>query len=72
MYCFNCHKFFPDDDVVREADGETAAFIYCCPWCGVDDIGESAECAICGEEFPADELCCGVCDDCFVYYDPPQ
>lgn len=64
MYCYNCHKFFPDNDVVREADGETAAHIYCCPFCGVDDIGESAECSICGAEFPEGETRSGFCLSC--------
>lgn len=64
MYCYNCRKFFPDDDVVREADGETAAHIYCCPHCGVDDIGESEECEICGKEFPEGEISHGFCLGC--------
>ena len=64
MYCYNCRKFFPDEDVVREADGETALHIYCCPHCGVDDIGESEECAICGKEFPEGETSHGFCLGC--------
>lgn len=64
MYCFNCGKFFPDEDVVKRRDGETAQHIYCCPHCGVDDIGESEECAICGKEFPEGETSHGFCLGC--------
>ena len=64
MYCFNCGKFFPDEDVVQRRDGETALHIYCCPHCGVDDIGESEECSICGKEFPEGETHSGVCLSC--------
>ena len=64
MYCFNCGKFFPDEDVVKRRDGETALHIYCCPYCGVDDIGESEECSICGAEFPEGETHSGFCLGC--------
>lgn len=64
MYCFNCGKFFPDEDVVQRRDGETALHIYCCPYCGVDDIGESEECSICGKEFPEYETSHGFCLHC--------
>lgn len=52
MYCYNCGKFFPDEDVVRRLDGETAMYLPCCPHCSADDIGESEKCEICGGEFP--------------------
>lgn len=64
MYCFNCGRFFPDEDVVKRRDGETALHIYCCPHCGVDDIGESEECAICGKEFVEGEISHGFCLGC--------
>ena len=64
MFCFNCGKFFPEADIVQRRDGETALHLYCCPWCGVDDIGESAECQVCGNEFPEDELYNGICHEC--------
>lgn len=64
MYCYNCGKFFPDEDVVQRRDGETALHIYCCPHCGVDDIGESEECAICGKQFPEGEISHGFCLGC--------
>lgn len=64
MYCYNCGKFFPDEDVVQRRDGETALHIYCCPHCGVDDIGESEECEICGKQFPEGETRHGFCLKC--------
>lgn len=64
MYCYNCGKFFPDGDVVKRRDGETALHILCCPHCGVDDLGESAVCKVCGKEFVADELAEGYCLEC--------
>ena len=64
MYCYNCDRFFPDEAVVQRRDGETALHIYCCPHCGVDDIGESEECAICGKEFPEGETSHGFCLGC--------
>lgn len=64
MYCCNCGKFFPDEDVVQRRDGETALHIYCCPHCGMDDIGESEECEICGEQFVDGETSHGFCLHC--------
>lgn len=64
MYCYNCGEFFPDEDVVQRRDGETALHIYCCPHCGVDDIGESEECEICGKQFPEGETRHGFCLKC--------
>lgn len=63
-YCYNCGKFFPDEDVVQRRDGETALHIYCCPHCGVDDIGESEKCEICGEQFVEGEISHGFCLGC--------
>lgn len=64
MYCYNCGKFFPAEELVQRRDGETALHIYCCPHCGIDDIGESEVCAICGTEFPEGETCSGFCLGC--------
>lgn len=64
MFCFNCERPFADDEVVQKRDGETAMHIYCCPHCGVDDIGESAVCAQCGKELPSDEINQGFCLEC--------
>lgn len=64
MYCYNCGKFFPDEDVVQRRDGETALHTYCCPNCGVDDIGDTEECEICGKEFIDGEIYNGICLDC--------
>ena len=64
MYCYNCGKFFPDEDVVQRRDGETALHILCCPHCGVDDLGESAVCEHCGREFIADDIAEGYCLEC--------
>lgn len=64
MYCYNCDKFFPDEDVAQRLDGETALHINCCPHCGVDDIGESEKCEICGEEFPEGYTRHGFCLNC--------
>lgn len=63
-YCYNCGKFFPDEDVIQRRDGETALHIYCCPHCGVDDIGESEKCEICGEQFVEGEISHGFCLGC--------
>lgn len=64
QFCYNCGKFFPDEDIVKQRDTETCLHTYCCPHCGVDDIGESEECAICGKEFPEGEISHGFCLGC--------
>lgn len=64
MYCFNCGKFFPDEDVVNQRDGETALHLFCCPHCGAADLGESEECEICGKQFPEGETSHGFCLSC--------
>lgn len=64
MYCYNCGKFFPNEDVVQRRDGETALHLYCCPHCGAADMGESEECSICGKEFPEYETSHGFCLHC--------
>ena len=64
MYCYNCDTFFPDADAVKQRDGETAMHILCCPHCGVDDIGESSVCNVCGKAFTEDEIADGYCLEC--------
>lgn len=64
QFCYNCGKFFPDEDVVQRRDGETALHIYCCPHCGVDDIGEAETCSLCGKDFADGETREGFCLEC--------
>ena len=64
MYCYNCGKFFPDQDAVQRRDGETALHLLCCPHCWAADLGESEECEICGKEFPEGETSHGFCLCC--------
>lgn len=62
--CYNCGRFFEDDEIVQCRDGETALHIYCCPYCGVDDIGEAATCLMCDQNFHEDEVHEGFCLKC--------
>ena len=64
MYCYNCGRNFPDGDVVKRRDGETALHLFCCPHCGAADLGGSEECEICGKEFPEYETSHGFCLGC--------
>lgn len=66
MFCYNCEKFFPDEDVCLKRDDETTLHIHCCPFCGDDDIGESETCVACGEEFAEGETASGYCVSCLV------
>lgn len=63
MFCYNCGTFFHANEIVRKFDLDTGP-MYCCPHCGVDDIGDTEECSICGEEFPEGEISHGFCLGC--------
>ena len=63
MYCFNCGKTFHANEIVRKFDWDTGPS-YCCPFCGVDDIAETQECSICGEDFLEGEIYSGFCLGC--------
>lgn len=64
QFCYNCGKFFPDDGIVQKRDGETGLHIYCCPHCGVDDIGDADTCSLCGKHFAVGDTREGFCLDC--------
>ena len=63
MYCFNCGKTFHTNEIVREIDPDSGP-MYCCPYCGVNDIADTEECDICGKEFVEGEISHGFCLSC--------
>lgn len=66
QFCYNCGKFFPDDGIVQKRDGKTGLHIYCCPHCGVDDIGYADTCSLCGKNFAVGDTREGFCLDCLL------
>lgn len=63
MICNNCGCTFDENDVVkvREDYGEIHS---ACPYCGMDDMEETALCEVCEKEHRADDLACGICAKC--------
>lgn len=63
MYCYNCGKTFHPNEIVRDVDPDSGP-MYCCPYCGVNDIADTEECDICGKEIVEGEISHGFCLSC--------
>ena len=63
MICYNCGFKFDAADAMSYTEDYGERFS-ACPNCGSSDIGDSARCEKCGEEFSPEDLADGFCMEC--------
>lgn len=72
--CLNCGEVFDENNIGNTTenrgyygDEKCSAKISCCPICA-GEYEEAAQCKICGEYHPKDDLTGGVCEECLDDY----
>ena len=63
--CEDCGCILDEEWVVFQEDRDTGYKWIECPHCKSDDLSEAHECRECGKVVRDEDLCEGVCEDCF-------